>query len=408
MKLIGPFKQLLTMNGLPLKGSLSDDQLEIIPNAGVLVADGKILAIGNFEQLKASYSPSEIDRLNTAYVAFPGLIDAHTHICWAGSRANDYALRLSGKTYLEIAAQGGGIWSTVTKTREASLDELAELTVTRANQLLKQGITTIEVKSGYGLSVDEELKLLEAIRKANDKTSAALISTCLAAHIVPKDFNGNETEYLDYIIQELLPKILQQKLAKRVDIFVDQGAFSNSAAKEYLLEAKAMGFEITVHGDQFSCGVAQLAVEVGALSIDHLEAANENEIQILAKGEVVPVALPGASLGLGEPFAPARKLLDAGTSLAIASDWNPGSAPMGNLLAEAAILGAKEKLTMAETLAALTFRAAKALNIQDRGILKNGFLADITAFKTDNYKEILYQQGQLKPEKVWKKGYRVV
>lgn len=396
------------MNGLPLKGSLSDDQLEIIPNAGVLVADGKILAIGNFEQLKASYSPSEIDRLNTAYVAFPGLIDAHTHICWAGSRANDYALRLSGKTYLEIAAQGGGIWSTVTKTREASLDELAELTVTRANQLLKQGITTIEVKSGYGLSVEEELKLLEAIRKANDKTSAALIPTCLAAHIVPKDYNGNETEYLDYIVQELLPKILQQKLAKRVDIFVDQGAFSISAAKEYLLEAKAMGFEITVHGDQFSCGVAQLAVEVGALSIDHLEAANENEIQILAEGEVVPVALPGASLGLGEPFAPARKLLDAGNSLAISSDWNPGSAPMGNLLAEAAILGAKEKLTMAEILAALTFRAAKALNIHDRGILKNGFLADITAFKTDNYKEILYQQGQLKPEKVWKNGYRVV
>jgi len=396
------------MNGLPLKGSLSDDQLEIIPNAGVLVADGKIRAIGNFEQLKASYSPSEIDRLNTAYVAFPGLIDAHTHICWAGSRANDYALRLSGKTYLEIAAQGGGIWSTVTKTRGASLDELAELTVTRANQLLKQGITTIEVKSGYGLSVEEELKLLEAIRKANDKTSVALISTCLAAHIVPKDFNVNEVEYLYFILQKLLPQVLQKKLSKRVDIFIDQGAFSISPAKEYLLKAKAMGFEITVHGDQFSCGVAQLAVEVGALSIDHLEAANENEIQFLAKGNVIPIALPGASLGMGEPFAPVRKLLDAGTSLAIASDWNPGSAPMGNLLAEAAILGAKEKLTMAETWAALTFRAASALNLPDRGILKNGFLADITAFKTDNYKEILYQQGQLKPEKVWKNGYRVV
>jgi imidazolonepropionase len=408
MKLIGPFRQLVTMNGMPQRGGLSDDQLEIIPNAGVLVADGKILAIGNFEQLRGSYSPSEIDGLNTAYVAFPGLIDAHTHICWAGSRANDYALRLSGRTYLEIAAQGGGIWSTVTKTREASLDELAELTATRANQLLKQGITTIEVKSGYGLSVEEELKLLEAIRKANDKTSVALIPTCLAAHIVPKDFNGNETEYLDYIIRDLLPKILQQKLAKRVDIFVDHGAFSISAAKEYLLEAKAMGFEITVHGDQFSCGVAQMAVEVGALSIDHLEAANENEIQILAKGDVVPVVLPGASLGLGEPFAPARKMLDAGTSLVIASDWNPGSAPMGTLLAEAAILGAKEKLTMAETWAALTFRAASALNFTDRGILKNGFIADIAAFKTDNYKEILYQQGQLKPEKVWKNGYRVI
>jgi imidazolonepropionase len=408
MKLIGPFKQLLTMNGLPLKGSLSDDQLEIISNAGVLEADGKILAIGNFDQLRASYNPSEIERLNTAYVAFPGLIDAHTHICWAGSRATDYALRLSGKSYLEIAEQGGGIWSTVLKTRAASVDELAELTALRANQLVKQGITTIEVKSGYGLSVEQELKLLEAIRKANDKTSAELIPTCLAAHIVPKDFEGDETAYLNHILQYLLPQVIQQKLSKRVDIFIEQGAFSVSTAKEYLLKAKALGFEITIHGDQFSTGVAQLAVEVGAVSIDHLEAADAAEIKIIAKGNTIPIALPGASLGLGEPFAPARRLLDAGTSLVIASDWNPGSAPMGNLLTEAALLGAKEKLTMAETWAALTFRASAALRLTDRGILKIGNLADIAAFKTDNYKEIMYQQGQLKPEKVWKNGFCVV
>jgi len=393
---------------MPLRGALSDEQLEVIPNGGILVADGKILAVGNFEELKRSYNPSEIDRLNTAYVAFPGLIDVHTHICWAGSRANDYAMRLAGKTYLEIAASGGGIWDTVQKTRSASMDELVELTASRANQLLKQGVTTIEVKSGYGLTVEFELKLLETIRKANDKTSAELISTCLAAHIFPKDFKGDASEFLKEILKKLLPEIKYLKLSKRVDIFIDQGAFSVTTAKEYLLKANELGFDLVIHGDQFSTGVARLANEVGALSIDHLEAADENEIAILARGNTIPVALPGASLGLGEPFAPARKLLDAGTSLVIASDWNPGSAPMGNLLAEAAILGAKEKLTMAETWAALTFRAASALNLNDRGILKSGNLADIAAFKTDNYKEILYQQGRMKPEKVWKNGYCVI
>jgi len=408
MKLIGPFRQLITMNGLPLRGALSDDQLEVIPNGGLLVSERKIIEVGNFNQLRSSFNPSEVEQLNTSYVAFPGLIDAHTHFCCDGSRANDYALRLAGKSYLEIAAQGGGIWDTVQKTRTATISELVDKTAQRANILLKMGVTTVEVKSGYGLSVDQELKILEAIKKAQWETSVTLISTCLAAHIVPKDFNGNETDYLDYILKNLLPKVLEKKLSKRVDIFVDKGAFSVPAAKEYLLKAKALGFELMLHGDQFSTGAAQLAVEVGALSIDHLEAASEDEISILAKGTTIPVALPGASLGLGEPFAPARKLLDAGTSLAIASDWNPGSAPMGNLIAQAAILGAKEKLTMAETWAGITFRAAVALNLSDRGILKNGYIADIAAFKCDNYNEILYQQGQLLPNKVWKNGFCVV
>jgi imidazolonepropionase len=408
MKLIGPFKQLVTMDGMPLCGALSDSQLEIIPDGGILISDKKIIETGNFNQLRSSYQPSEVEQLNTSYVAFPGLIDAHTHICCDGSRANDYALRLSGKSYLEIAAQGGGIWDTVQKTRSATISELADKTAQRANILLKMGVTTVEVKSGYGLSVDQELKILEAIKKAQWETSVTLLPTCLAAHIVPKEFTGSETDYLDYILKNLLPTVMERKLSKRVDIFIDKGAFSVSAAREYLLKAKAMGFELTLHGDQFSTGVAQLAIETGALSIDHLEAADENEISILKGGTTIPVALPGASLGLGEPFTPARKLLDAGTSLAIASDWNPGSAPMGNLITEAAILGAKEKLTMAETWAALTIRAAAALNLSDRGILKSGYIGDITAFKTNNYMEVLYQQGQLKPEKVWKNGYRIV
>jgi len=404
MKLTGPFKQLLTMDHLPEKGPLSDKQLEIIPDAGILHREGKIIDIGNFNQLKIKFATTTIEWLEGDYVGLPGMIDTHTHICWAGSRANDYALRLSGKSYLEIAAMGGGIWDTVLKTREATLEELAELTEQRAGKLLKLGVTTIEIKSGYGLSVDFELKILEAIAQANKRCIADLIPTCLAAHILPKDFAGNETEYLELIIKKLLPEIKRLKLADRVDIFVEKSAFSIHAAKNYLLKAQEMGFDIVLHGDQFSTGAANLAIETDAVSIDHLEAANDYEISVLAKGNVIPVILPGASIGLGEPFAPARKLLDAGMSMVIASDWNPGSAPMGNLLVEAAIVGAMEKLSMSEVWAAITCRAANALKKTDRGILKPGYLADIIAFKTNDYKEILYRQGQMTAGMIWKNG----
>ena len=389
--LIGPFTQLLTMDNLPERGKLSDEQLEIIPDAGILHQDGRILAVGNFEQLHRENPDAKIEFFEGDFVCLPGMIDVHTHICWAGSRANDYAMRLAGKTYLEIAEAGGGIWSTVMKTREASVEELAELTFERAEKLYQQGVTTIEVKSGYGLSVDDEIKMLKAIQLANQKTSAELIPTCLAAHIKPKDFPGNEQEYLQYIIENLLPEVRKQNLANRVDIFVEKGAFSVSNAKHYLSEAKKMGFDVVIHGDQFSANCASLAAEFQAISIDHLEYADDREIKILAKSDVIPVVLPGASIGLGERFAPARKLLDAGCSLVIASDWNPGSAPMGNLLIQAAILGAYEKLSMAETWAALTCRAAQALKRKDIGVLKKGNKADFIVFETEDFREILYR-----------------
>lgn len=395
--LAGPFTQLLTMNNLPFRGKISDDQLEIILNAGILYQDGRILEIEDFATLRKENPNALVEFFEGYFVCMPGMIDVHTHICWAGSRANDYAMRLSGKNYLEIAEAGGGIWETVQKTREASVRELAEFTANRAEKLYQQGVITIEVKSGYGLSVDQELKMLQAIKLANETTSAKLISTCLAAHIKPKDFPGNEREYLENIIENLLPEVKKQNLADRVDIFVEKGAFSVSDAVYYLSEAKKMGFDIVIHGDQFSNNCAALAVEFQAASIDHLEYADDNEITVLAKSDVIPVALPGASLGLGERFTPARKLLDAGCSLVIASDWNPGSAPMGDLLTQAAILGAMEKLSMAEVWAALTCRSAQALKRNDTGILKKGNKADYILFPTNDFREILYRQGQIKP-----------
>lgn len=390
-RLSGPFTQLLTMDNLPLRGKISDDQLEIIPNGGILHKNGKILAVGNFEQLRKENPDAEVQLFEGATVCLPGMIDVHTHICWAGSRARDYAMRLEGKTYLEIAAAGGGIWDTVQKTREASLEELVNLTLERANKLHQQGVTTIEVKSGYGLSLEQELKMLQAIKLTNEKSPAELVPTCLAAHMKPKDFPGNEREYLQHIVENLLPEIKKQNLANRVDIFVEKGAFSISDAAYYLTEAKKMGFDVVIHGDQFSNDCASLAAKFQAVSIDHLEYADDKEIAILSKSDVIPVALPGASLGLGERFAPARKLLDAGCSLVIASDWNPGSAPMGNLLVQAAILGAYEKLSMAETWAALTCRAAQALKRNEIGVLKPGNKADFIVFETGDFREVLYR-----------------
>ena len=403
-KLIGPFTQLLPLSGLPMKGSIADDALQIIPQGGVLTDNGLITGVGDFETIRKSNPDAEIEEITGDYVLIPSFVDCHTHLCFAGSRAKDYALRIAGKSYLEIAKSGGGIWDSVTQTRKASKEELIDLLLKRVDQHTKNGVTTIEVKSGYGLKVEEEIKQLQAIKEAAAKSKVDLIATCLATHILPKDFNGPVEEYLELILNKLLPKIKQDNLANRVDIFIEDGAFSPADAACYLEVAKKMGFDITVHADQFSTRGSEVAVNAGAVSADHLEASGEEEIKRLAASETVAVALPGASLGLGMDFAPARKLLNAGACLAIASDWNPGSAPMGDLLMQASILSAYEKLTTAETFAGLTFRAAKALNLYDRGILEKGKLADMQAYPCTDYREILYHQGKLKPIKVYKKG----
>jgi imidazolonepropionase len=399
---IGPFTQLLTMRGLPLKGPITDDQLELITDGGVLIRDGNILEVGKFNDL-ISKGIKQIE-VESEKVALPGFIDPHTHICYAGSRANDYAMRIAGKSYLQIANEGGGIWQTVQRTREATLEDLIELTKKRAEKLLLSGITTAEVKSGYGLGYDHEIKMLKAIREVDQKYNIDLISTCLAAHILPKDFDADSKAYLEYILDGILPSIKEQNLSNRVDVFIEEGAFSEVESLEYLNRAKNMGFDLTVHGDQFHPGGSQVAIEAEVMSVDHLESSTEKEIRALAKSEVVCTVLPGASLGLGMSYAPARQLLDAGNCLAIGSDWNPGSAPMGNLITQASLLSALEKLSNAEIFAGITIRAAMALNLLDRGQLIPGQMADIACFPTDDYREILYNQGELKADFVIKKG----
>lgn len=407
MKLIGPFSQLITLAGIPLKGAVKDEQLEILENAGILTENGIILKTGLFSDLKNEFPQAEIEETEGNNVLLPGFVDSHTHICFGGNRSKDFAMRLNGKTYLEIAESGGGIWSTVTNTRKEPEENLFQSTFEKAEKLLRNGITTIEIKSGYGLSVEDELKMLRAINRVKTESRADIVPTFLGAHMKPRDFEGSNTEYLKLLVSEVFPVLKNEKLSNRIDIFTEKSAFSVEESRIYLQKAKEQGFEITIHADQFTSGGSHLAVEFGALSADHLEFSGENEIKALSKSNVVATALPGASIGLGMQYTPARKLLDAGACLSIASDWNPGSAPMGDLLTQASVLATFEKLSMAEVLSGITFRAAKALNFTDRGTLEAGKKADFVSFPTNDFRDIIYYQGQLKPNGVWENETRI-
>lgn len=404
MELIGPISQLVTLQDLPLKGPISDSALPVISNAGIAIENSTIVAVENWDSLVARYPTASITVLEGAYVAVPGYIDCHTHICFGGNRARDFALRNAGVSYLEIAQSGGGIWDTVTQTRKCTEKELTQIVIKNANKHLQSGVTTIEVKSGYGLSIEEEIKMLRAIYKGNNETAADLVATCLAAHLKPKDFNGSNEAYLNYLVTNLFPVLRSENLTNRIDAFVESSAFSVDEIAPYLQAAKALNFDITIHADQFTTGGSQVAVQFGALSADHLEASGDKEIEALAQSNTIAVALPGASVGLGCSFAPARKILNKGGALAIASDWNPGSAPMGDLVCQASILATFEKLTTAEVFSGITFRAAAALNIFDRGRLVAGNKADFILYPTTDYRDILYYQGSLRPSKIWKSG----
>jgi len=404
LKLVGPFKQIITLADGAIKGPLSDVSLGIIEQGGILIEHDKIVKVDAFSALESKTDQHEI--ISEDQVLLPGFIDCHTHLVWGGSRAQDYTLRMSGASYETILAEGGGIFDSVTKTRGASKEDLRSSLIQRANRHLSDGITTIEVKSGYGLDLENELKILETVKDAQTDLRPDLIPTCLAAHVCPKEFEDKKS-YLAFIANELFPALKQKGLTNRIDIFIEPTAFPVEIAEDYLTAARNNGFQLTIHADQFHTGGKQLAVEMGALSADHLEASTEKEITLIAESDTVAVALPGASLGLGMNFTPSRKLLDAGASLAIATDWNPGSAPMGDLLTQAAILGMYEKLTSAEIFAGITYRAAKALGIKDRGKLISGTKADFVSFPVNDYREVLYHQGSIKPIQVWKNGQRI-
>ena len=388
------------MVNLPERGAISDNSLEIIDDGGVVIEDGKIIEVGDF--LSLSKNDLDVREITYPCVLLPGFIDSHTHVCHYGNRSDEYAKRNSGISYQQILEEGGGIHNTMNSTSNSTDEQLTGDTLNRLKRHFQEGVLTCEVKSGYAPNLEDEVRMLRIINEIDSSNDIDLIPTCLAAHVTPKKYESSK-KYLDSIVNDLLPIIKEENLSNRVDIFIEEKAFSITEASNFLEKIKN-DFYITAHANQFTSGGLKVGVDNGAVSVDHLEVITDQEIDYLSKSDTTGVVLPGCSLGLGIPFAPARKLLDYNCKVSIASDWNPGSAPMGDLLMQASLLGSTEKLSNAEVLAGITCRAANALSLEDRGSLENGKIADMIGFKTNDFRDILYNQGKLKPSFICKRG----
>mgnify|MGYP002020554532 FL=1 len=388
------------MANLPERGAISDNSLEIIDDGGVVIEDGKIIEVGDF--LSLSKNNLDVREITYPCVLLPGFIDSHTHVCHYGNRSDEYAKRNSGISYQQILEEGGGIHNTMNSTSNSTDEQLTDDTLNRLKRHFQEGVLTCEVKSGYAPNLEDEVRMLRIINEIDSSNDIDLIPTCLAAHVTPKKYESSK-KYLDSIVNDLLPIIKEENLSNRVDIFIEEKAFSITEASNFLEKIKS-DFYITAHANQFTSGGLKVGVDNGAVSVDHLEVITDQEIDYLSKSDTTGVVLPGCSLGLGIPFAPARKLLDYNCKVSIASDWNPGSAPMGDLLMQASLLGSTEKLSNAEVLAGITCRAANALSLEDRGSLENGKIADMIGFKTNDFRDILYNQGKLKPSFICKRG----
>ena len=388
------------MVNLPERGAISDNSLEIINDGGVVIEDGKIIGVGDF--LSLSKNNFDVREITYPCVLLPGFIDSHTHVCHYGNRSDEYAKRNSGISYQQILEEGGGIHNTMNSTSNSTDEQLTDDTLNRLKRHFQEGVLTCEVKSGYAPNLEDEVRMLRIINEIDSSNDIDLIPTCLAAHVTPKKYESSK-KYLDSIVNDLLPIIKEENLSNRVDIFIEEKAFSVTEASNFLEKIKT-DFHITAHANQFTSGGLKVGVDNGAVSVDHLEVITDQEMDYLSKSDTTGVVLPGCSLGLGIPFAPARKLLDNNCKVSIASDWNPGSAPMGDLLMQASLLGSTEKLSNAEVLAGITSRAANALSLEDRGSLENGKIADMIGFKTNDFRDILYNQGKLKPSFICKRG----
>jgi imidazolonepropionase len=399
--LIHSASQLLTISGSPQRGSAMGE-LGILPDGAVLTRAGKIAEIGPTREMLSRY-PREEKLDARGRVVMPGFVDPHTHLIFAGDRAGEFEQRLQGKTYLEILAAGGGILSTVNATRAASREQLTASLRQRARQILRMGTTTAEVKTGYGLETTSEIAQLMTVAEYADALSPDLVPTFLPAHAVPPEFKDNPAGYVRQITDEMLPRVKSlwsERFPARplpfVDVFCERGAFSLAESRLILTRAAELGFPLKIHADEFeNLGGASLAAELGAASADHLVCTSPADIQNLAKSQTVAVSLPCTPFGLGETaYTPARDILKADGLLALASDFNPGTAWSGNMQFVLALACRYLKLTPAQAVVAATINAAAAVQQADRiGSLEPGKLAHLLILDTDDYRQLGYRFG---------------
>jgi len=363
----------------------------LIDNAALAWTGDTIGWVGPASELPSGYEGEAVIDCERRLVV-PGLVDCHTHLCFGGWRADEFQSRLEGATYQEIAAAGGGIASTVTATRAASTGTLKRKAEKALDAMLRLGVTTVECKSGYGLDISNELKQLEVYRQLNLSHAVELAPTFLGAHIVPPEYSRSRGKYIRLLCDELIPLVAKEGLALFCDAFVEQGAYSVDEAREIFSSAIAAGLKIKVHADQLSDGGgALLASEMGAVSAEHLEYISGAGIEALANSGTVAVSLPLASLYLGEPCLPARKLLSAGVPVAVATDFNPGSAPSFHLPLAMSLACLTQQMTPQEVITGVTTVAARAIASHDRiGSLLPGFQADLAIIDTPSINQWLY------------------
>ncbi len=372
------------------------NELSIVRDGGLLIDEGRIIATGSSAEIEKQISDKTEIVDATGKVVLPGFVDAHTHPVFGGNRVDEFEQRSKGATYEEIAASGGGIRSTVRKTRAAAEDELLQQALKHAQWFLQSGTTTVEAKSGYGLSVEDELKLLHVIRNLNAASPIEFIPTFLGAHAVPEEFRSAPEQYVALVIHEMLPRVAEGQFAEHCDIFCERGYFDIADAEKILNAAKEHGLRLRMHVDQLNdSGGAFLAARLRAQTADHLEQTNSAGIAALAEAGVQPVLLPGSVYSLGKDRYPrAREMIDAGLALVLATDFNPGSSPTTSMPMILSLAATQMKMSPAEGLSAATINAAYSLNRGDKiGSLEVGKRANFSIFNCSDYREIAYYFG---------------
>src|SRR5712672_916348 len=397
--------QLVTLTG-PKRPRVGTElsSLGIIRAGGMLIRDGQIESVGPSAEIEKDIGDGEIVDAE-GRIVMPGFVDAHTHLVFAGNRLDDFERRAQGESYEQIAQAGGGIWSTVEKTRAASELDLLAQAKKHANWLLSCGTTTVEAKSGYGLTVEDELKILCVMRQLKKEAPLEIVPTFLGAHAIPRELSPDE--YLDVVVTEMLPRVTAEKLAEFCDVFCERGYFDIDRSRKILSAAKKVGLSLRGHVDQLTnFGGAKLMAEMGATTADHLEQTDEQGIAALKKANVQPVLLPGSVYALGSSRYPrAREMLDAGLAVVLATDFNPGSSPTPSMPMVLSLACTHMKMSPAEAITASTLNAAYSVNRGDKiGSLEPGKLANFVIFDCEDYRELAYWFGVPQTHAIYVRG----
>ncbi|HKQ75531.1 MAG TPA: imidazolonepropionase [Blastocatellia bacterium] len=400
--------QLVTLAG-PRRPRIEQEmrELAIIPGGAMLIRNGRVIQTGALNEIEPLIDADCEVVDASGRVVMPGFVDAHAHPVFAGDRADEFEMRAAGMSYQEIAASGGGIRSTVLKTRSAGEDELFAASRKYCDWFLRAGTTTVEAKSGYGLTLDDEMKMLRVIRRLDAETPLGYVPTFLGAHAVPDEYEDNRSAYVDLIVNEMIPMVAREGLARFCDVFCESGAFDVDESRRILQAARAYGMGLRVHADQFSpSGGSQLAAELGAMTADHLEYAGQSGISTLKSANVQPVLLPASVLLIGSPRYPdAREMIDAGLAVVLATDFNPGSSPTPSMLLALTLASTHMKMSPAEAITAATINAAYSLCLGDEiGTLEAGKRADFVIHDCDDYRQLGYFAGIEHPLGVFVRG----